>query len=42
MEYFRRCIDPATGVNTEAAINDILTENGFIYSSDFDFAAYKR
>lgn len=42
MEYFRRCIDPASGANTEAAINDVLTENGFIHSSDFDWAAYKK
>ena len=42
MEYFRRCIDPASGVNTEAAISDVLTENGFMHFSDFDFAVYKK
>lgn len=42
MEYFRRCVDPASGANTEAAINDVLTENGFIHSSNFDWAVYKK
>ena len=33
MEYFRRCIDRGERGNVKAAINDVLTENGFIYSS---------
>ena len=32
MEYFRRCIGQAYKENVKAAINDVLTENGFIYS----------
>ena len=31
MEYFRRCIEQANMDNVKAAINDVLTENGFIY-----------
>lgn len=42
MEYFRRCVDPGSGDNTEAAINEVLTENGFIHSSSGDWAFYKK
>lgn len=42
MEYFRRCVNQASGTNTEAAINDVLIENGFIHYSNFDWAAYKK
>lgn len=33
MEYFRRCVEQASRKNVKAAINDVLTENGFIWSS---------
>ena len=33
MEYFRRCIGQAERGKVKAAINDVLTENGFIWSS---------
>lgn len=42
MEYFRRCVDQADGANTEAAINDVLTENGFIHYPNSDLSAYKK
>lgn len=42
MEYFRRCVDPASGTNTEAAINEVLTENGFIHPPYPDWAFYKK
>ena len=44
MEYFRRCIDQASKRKVQAAINDVLTENGFIYSSDYynQFSNYKK
>ena len=31
MEYFRRCIEQANKETVNAAINDVLTENSFIY-----------
>ena len=44
MEYFRRCIDQAGKMKVQAAINDVLTENGFIQSSDYynEFSDYKK
>ena len=42
MEYFRRCVDQASGPNTAAAINDVLTEDGFICFSNSDFSTYRK
>ena len=43
MEYFRRCVEQASRENVKAAINDVLTENGFIWSStDWTCDLYKK
>ena len=44
MEYFRCCIDPASKRKVQAAINNVLTENGFIQSSDYynEVSNYKK
>ena len=43
MEYFRRCIEQAVRENVNAAINDVLTENGFsITQHDRSKHLYKK
>ena len=42
MEYFRRCIGQANMKTVNAAINDVLTENGFIYYATSYEHNYKK
>ena len=42
MEYFRRCIDQAGREKVNAAINDVLTENGFSITHEYYSHLYKK
>ena len=42
MEYFRRCIEQAGRENVNAAINDVLTENGFSVTHEYYDHLYKK
>ena len=42
MEYFRRCIERANRENVNAAINDVLTENGFSIQHEYYDHLYKK
>ena len=42
MEYFRRCIERAEKANVNAAINDVLTENGFSVTHESYDHLYKK